>query len=146
MLCRVCRPLFKADERFASFAKNYFAGEMWFGIHHYSYFHALNQVSTLIDYQEADCPVLCLAGEFDLHAINTNWASEISAAVNHAQAGNGEFSVVPQTTHHYHTVPSMADYNELRHSGKLTGAYMEENFNPEVPGLVTEWIRKITGA
>ena len=136
----------QADERYAKFAKNYFSGEMWFGIHHYSYFHTLNQVSTLIDYQEADCPVLCLAGEFDLHAINTRWASEISAAVNHAREGQGEHTVVPQTTHHYHTVPSMADYNQLRSNGELTGAYMEKHFNPQVPGLVSEWIRKIVGA
>jgi len=132
----------KTDERYASFASDFFQGEMWFGVHHYTYFHTLNDVDILTAYKRADCPVLTLAGEFDVHAIDTDWAVEIANAVNFYRDQTAKSIIVPKTTHHYHTVPSIAAYNELRNTNTLTSDYVSEHFNSAIPALVSDWVKE----
>lgn len=125
---------------------DYFHGELFHGLHHYSFFQNLNDVNILTAYKEAECPVLTVAGEFDIHTINTRWSGEIAAAVNHYRPGDARAVVIPRTTHHFHTVPSMAFYNEIRQNGQLNGEYISDHFNPDIPMVVQSWIREIEAA
>lgn len=81
-----------------------FDGDLFHGLHHFTFFQNLNEVDVITAYKNAECPVLTLAGEFDIHTINTQWADDIATAVNHYRPGEGRAVVIPRTTHHYHTV------------------------------------------
>ena len=126
---------------FAPLVESYFPNNIYHGLHHYSYFQNLGEVDVLTAYKQAECPVIAIAGELDLHAINTDWAKAISDAVNFYNPETATYVSIPKTTHHYHTVPSMAAYVELRSHGKLTGAYMAEHHNADVAQVVGQWIR-----
>lgn len=120
----------------------YTDGTLWHGLMHYSFFHDLARLDILASYRALACPVLTLAGEFDLHAIDTRWAGTIAQAVNAARPGVAESLIVRSTTHHYHTVPSMTEYVAMQSDGRMDDTYMAEHFNAEVPKLVADWIRK----
>lgn len=120
----------------------YTDGTLWHGLMHYSFFHDLGRLDILANYRKLSCPVLTLAGEFDLHAIDTQWAGTIADAVNAMRPGAVESQVVRSTTHHYHTVPSMADYVAMQADGRMDDVYMAEHFNSEVPKLVADWVRR----
>ncbi len=128
------------DPKLAIALGDYTDGTLWHGLMHYGFFHDLGQLDILANYRNVSCPVLTLAGEFDLHAIDTVWAADIANAVNRVRSGAAESHVVKGTTHHYHTVPSMADYVSMQASGTLDDAYMSDHFNPEVPQLVANWV------
>lgn len=134
-----------AQPGYAPVVEDFFDGPLLHGLQHYSYFQTLNEVDLMTAYKASDCPVLALAGEHDIHTIDTKWAADIAAAVNFYRPGDGEYMVLPKTTHHYHTVPSIAEYNELRANGGLTGQYMAEHFNPDVPMYVQRWVKQQSG-
>jgi pimeloyl-ACP methyl ester carboxylesterase len=121
---------------------DYTDGRLWHGLMHYSFFHDLGQLDILANYRKLSCPVLTLAGEFDLHAIDTRWAGTIADAVNATRPEAAESLIVGSTTHHYHTVPSMAAYVAMQADGRMDDAYMAEHFNSEVPKLVADWVRR----
>ena len=125
---------------YEALCKSYFQGDLYHGMHHYRYFQTINDVDILTTYVDADCPVLTIAGQYDLHAIDTLWAMQIARAVNHYRPADAAYEVIPQTTHHYHTVPSMQAYNEMRTTGKLTLGYMAAHFNDAVAGVASKWI------
>jgi len=123
-------------------AKYYFKGETVYGLHHYTYFQTLNEVDVLTAYKNANCPVLAIAGEHDVHTIDTRWAKTLADVVNFYRPNTGKSIVIPKTTHHYHTVPSIEVYNELRKTGKMTGAYKAEHFNEDVPFVIQKWVKE----
>ena len=120
----------------------YFQGELVHGLQHYSYFHSLNKVDIFTAYKNANCPILAIAGEHDLHAIDTRWAKTLADMVNFYRPNQGTSVIIPKTTHHYHTVPSIEVYNELRKTGKMNGVYMAQHFNKDVPFVVQKWIKE----
>ncbi|MEM7163266.1 MAG: alpha/beta fold hydrolase [Bacteroidota bacterium] len=128
------------DERFRDLTGNYFDGDLWFGMHHYRYFHTLNKVDMFTAYKEANCSVLTLAGDCDLHAIDTKWASDIVQSILYYDLYDADLKVFENTTHHYHTVPSMQEYIRMRKEGTLNNEYMAANFNEEVPISASNWI------
>lgn len=128
---------------YQEFVEHSFNGDLFHGLHHYTFFQNLNEVDVITAYKNAECPVLTLAGEFDIHTINTRWANEIATAVNHYRPGEGRSVIIPRTTHHFHTVPSLAFYNEIRQNGQLNSAYIAKHFNPDIPMLVQSWIKEI---
>lgn len=116
--------------------------ETWNGLHHYTYFQNLNDKNVLTAYKTANCPVLAIAGEHDIHAADTDWAEEIVAAVNFYRPGQGKYVVIPKTTHHYYKVPSIKAYNEMRRGGKITSEYMAQNFSQEIAVEINRWIKE----
>jgi len=126
---------------YTQLVEDQFQNDAWHGIHHYSYFHDLAEVNIISAYKEANCPVFALAGEHDIHTVDTRWAEEIAIAVNHYRPGDGSYAIIPKTTHHYHTVPSIPEYFQLRDAGEMNLEYMAEHFNQEVPNQVQEWIK-----
>lgn len=126
---------------YTQMVEDQFQDDTWHGIHHYTYFYDLADVNILSAYKEAGCPVLALAGEHDIHTVDTRWAGEIAQAVNYYRPGEGSSAIIAKTTHHYHTVPSIPTYYELRAAGELGLPYMAEHFNQEIPRRVQEWIK-----
>ncbi|MEM7370490.1 MAG: alpha/beta fold hydrolase [Bacteroidota bacterium] len=122
--------------------KHHFQGDLWYGLHHYSYFHTLNEVDLLTAYKEANCPVLALAGNHDIHAVNTDWARHIAEAVNFYRPHQGEYAIIPQTTHHYHTTPSIDMYLDMRQDGRLTADYMAQHFNWDIADIIHKWVER----
>lgn len=129
---------------YAAFIDEYFDGDLWFGLHHYKFFHTLNEIDVRTGFKKANCPLLALAGEFDIHTVDTEWAKEITDVVNYYRPNQGTYYIIPQTTHHYHTVPSMEFYNDLRQSKQLNGQYMADHFNHDIPIIVAKWIQGVT--
>lgn len=123
-------------------AQYYFKGNTVHGLHHYSYFQNLNDIDILTAYKNANCPILAIAGEHDIHTIDTRWAKTLADVVNFYRPNTGKSIVIPKTTHHYHTVPSIEVYNELRKTGKMTGDYKAEHFNEDVPFVVQKWVKE----
>lgn len=120
----------------------YFQGDLVHGLQHYTFLQDVNDVDLLTAYKEANCPILAIAGEHDIHTIDTDWAKTLSDVVNFYRPDQGEYIHIPKTTHHYHTVPSIEVYNELRKTGKMNSAYMAEHFNEDVPFVVQRWIKR----
>lgn len=124
--------------------KNNFIGNLWRNLHHFSYFHTLNDIDVLSEYKKVKCPVLCLAGEFDIHTANSEWGKEITAAVNKYQPNQGEFVIVPKTTHHYYKVESIDSYNHMRKNNLLTNQYELDNFSYDLVKIMGKWITENT--
>lgn len=130
----------RSKPEFAPIVAEQFQGDLWHGLHHYRYFQTLAEKDIRTAYKEANCPVLAVAGEMDLHAIDTDWAKDIADVVNSYRPGTAEYAHIPATTHHYHTVPSMEVYNQMRRDGTMNSSYQAANFNPKVPAVVANWI------
>lgn len=128
------------DTAHAAVLEAYYDGRLWHGLQHPSFFQDLGQMDVLAAYAATDAPLLALAGACDLHTIDTTWAPTLVAAVERVRPGTARHVVVPQTTHHYHTVPSMADYMRMQQEGGPDNAYMADHFNHEVPRLIAEWV------
>jgi pimeloyl-ACP methyl ester carboxylesterase len=125
---------------YAEVLADYTEGGLWHGLMHYSFFHDVGRLDILSAYRSANCPVFTLAGEFDLHTVDTSWAATIADAVNAARPATAESRIVKGTTHHYHTVPSMHEYVAMQEAGTLDQRYMADHFNAEVPTLVAQWV------
>jgi hypothetical protein len=110
--------------------------------YHYSYFQNLNDVNLLSEYEKVNCPVLAMAGEYDYHAINTDWAFDIAKAVNIGHEGKGNAIIIPKTTHHYHFAKSMEDYVQKRQAKQITLEFMSQNFNKELVELASNWVKE----
>ena len=136
---RPVQELAQRPEHAAALAE-YYDGRTWHGLQHPDFFQDIGRLDILAAYRALDRPMLLLAGEHDLHAIDTGWATTIADAVNRSRAGSAICKVVPGTTHHYHTVPSMQEYVDMEADGRITAAYMAEHFNAEVPRLIAEWM------
>lgn len=132
----------RSKSEYAEQSKQYFNGtDMVKGLHHYSFFHTLNDVNILNAYKEADCPVLTLAGELDIHAIDTQWAKRLADLVNYYRPNDGTHVIIPKTTHHYFTIPSLELYNERRSNNAISAAYIAKHFNTDVPMIVQKWVK-----
>ena len=112
---------------------------------HYSFMQEIQEVDLAEAYFKSNVPVLALHGEFDVHAINSDWAIEIANMVNSFENGYGSYKIVKGTEHGFSLVPSLDVYNRLRRSGTFDKAYMAEHFNPEVVELVVSWIEELKG-
>ncbi len=118
----------------------YYDGRTWHGLQHPDFFQDIGRLDILAAYRAIDRPLLLLAGEHDLHAIDTGWAAAIADAVNRTRPGSATSMVVPGNTHHYHTVPSMQDYVRMEAEGRIDAAYMADHFNMDVPRVIAEWV------
>ncbi len=130
----------KKHQDYESFAGDFFNGEMWHGLQHYSFFQSINEIDILSSYSKIKAPVLCLAGEHDIHAVNTQWTNDIMYALTEEVRENSETILIPKTAHHYFEVPSITTYNELRKSKQLNESYMAAHFNHEIASLAAKWI------
>jgi len=128
---------------YRSFAANFFDGEKWLGLHHYSFFHTLNDVDILSAYASIHCPILCLAGDHDVHTTDTHWTKDLLYAVPEKFKSQSKLEIFPQTTHHYYQVPSVQTYMDMRSANELTRAYMAKNFNPDIAEVASKWIKTI---
>ncbi len=129
-----------AIDQFKDLVEQFFINDRWLGLHHYSFFHTLNEIDVLTNYKKANCPVLALSGESDIHTSNETWADEICAAVNYYNPGMATKITIPETTHHYFKVPSVKEYYELIQTGKLDQNYKSKNFNEEIPNAICKWV------
>lgn len=121
--------------------KEYYAGGLWHGLQHYSYFQDVAKLDVLANYRATDSPVLLLAGGSAMHAVDTTWANSIADAVNAARSGTANSIIFPHTTQHYCTVPSIPELVRMEQDGTLDDAYISEHFNRDVPRRVADWIK-----
>lgn len=136
------RPVEELAQRpeLAAALAEYYDGRTWHGLQHPAFFQDIGRLDILAAYRAIDRPLLLLAGEHDLHTVSPDWAATIADAVNRARPGSAISMVVPGTTHHYHTVPSLHDYVRMEAEGRLDAAYMADHFNPEVPRIIADWV------
>lgn len=126
------------------FVERYFrADSTRSGLHHYKYFQILNDRNSLEAYKKVDCHVLSLAGKHDIHTASTQWAIDITNAVNSGGRELATYKILPETTHHYYKVPSIEIYNSKRRNGELTQDYMSENFDNSIAQNIANWINDI---
>ena len=123
--------------------KYFRADSTWAGLHHYKYFQVLNKRNSLDAYAKVNCMVLSLAGKHDIHTANTQWAIDITNAVNKLNRGNASYELLPNTTHHYYKVPSIKEYNKLRRANKINTSYMKANFDNDIPKIIANWIKSV---
>lgn len=110
---------------------------------HYTFMQEINDANIVQALKEANCYVLALHGEFDLHAVDYEWAEQTAKIVNSFSQGKGSWKIIPKTEHGFAIVPSMEAYLKMRNEGIFNGQYMSEHYNPEVAEAVIEWIKKI---
>ena len=130
----------RKNTQYQSFVDSHFKENLWHGLHHYTYFQNLNDKNILSTYKEANCPVLALAGEYDIHTADTTWAIMLSDAINHYTPGRGSYKILEETTHHYYKVPSVEVYIDKLRNGKITPKYMSDNFNDQIGREMGKWI------
>ena len=136
----------KEKEEYVELVETFFNGEIFYGMHHYSFFHQLNDVNLAQAWKEADCPALSLHGGFDIAAVDSTWAVATARMVNAFRPGQGEYDVIANTTHHYTFVPSYEDYMRMREDGTMNRDYEQEHYNPAIVKRSTVWIKKILGS
>ncbi|MEM9917628.1 MAG: alpha/beta fold hydrolase [Bacteroidota bacterium] len=110
---------------------------------HYSFMQEINETNTTKALKNADVYFLGIHGEFDIHAIDADWAEMQAATVNAYHPGKGEWMILKGTEHGFAKVPSMAENLRLRKEGLLNGEYMGKHFNAELVEVVSNWIKKV---
>lgn len=110
---------------------------------HYSFMQEVNDANIVDAFKNAGCNVLALHGEFDLHAVDEEWARQTADIVNAYHPGKGSWQIIPGTEHGFASVPSMKEYIKMRNDGVFNGAYMSTHYNPAVAKAVIEWIKKL---
>ncbi|MEM0994749.1 MAG: PDZ domain-containing protein [Bacteroidota bacterium] len=125
---------------YQGFLGDFLKGDQWRGLHHYRFFQTLNEVDVLTAYAKADCSVLALAGEYDIHTIGTDWTKEVAYAVNQGKKNKAEIVIFPKTTHHYFKVNSLEAYSRRYLKGEISSSEMAENFNTKIGQTVADWI------
>lgn len=110
---------------------------------HYSFMQQINDANIVAAFQKADCHLFALHGEFDLHAVDAEWAEQSAAVVNSFAPGKGSWKVLPETEHGFAIVPTMEEYVNMRQDGRFNGRYMEEHFNPKMVEETVQWMRSV---
>lgn len=113
---------------------------------HYTFMPEINDVNLTRALKNADCRLLAIHGEYDIHAVDAEWAETQAAIVNAYRPGQGEWVILEGTEHGFATVPSMDEHIRLRNQGALDLDYMSEHYNPALTRLVAEWIEKVRKA
>ncbi len=111
---------------------------------HYTFMQEINETNITKAFKRANTYFLGIHGEFDLHAIDEEWAEDVAELVNYYHPGKGEWMVLPGTEHGFSKVASMAENVRLRQAGLMNMNYMSKNFNPELVEVVANWIQKIS--
>lgn len=119
---------------------------LYYNLHHYQYFHQLNDVNFAAIWKKAACPTLALHGAYDIAAIDAEWAENIANIVNAYHPGMATWKIIDKTAHRYNTIPSMEEYLRLRAAGQYNAQYQSEHFNPAVVQVVSDWIQQILDA
>ncbi|MEM9888405.1 MAG: PDZ domain-containing protein [Bacteroidota bacterium] len=132
----------EATKAYQGFLGSFLKGDQWRGLHHYRFFQTLNEVDVLTAYSKVNCPVLALAGEYDIHTIGTDWTKEVAYAANQGKKNQAEIVIFPKTTHHYFKVNSLEEYSRRYLKGEISSSEMAEHFNAEIGQTVTKWINK----
>ncbi len=120
-----------------------YSDNRFYGLHHYRFFHELNDVDIPAAWEKTDCAVLALHGEYDLHAINTDWAEHTIEMVNYFHPGNGSWSLIPKTEHGFSKVSSMAENIRIRQNGALDPSFAAEHYNHEIAEIMGDWMKDI---
>ncbi len=110
---------------------------------HYSFMQEINDSDITTAFKKAACHVLALHGEFDLHAVDEEWAVMTANLVNAFHPGKGSWKILPGTEHSFAQVPSMPQYVAMRNSGTFGGAYMQEHFNPAIIDETVDWMKTV---
>lgn len=117
------------------FNGNYFNGRSA------NFWHTMNKQMTAEAWSKVTAKVLSAHGEFDVQAVNSRDAQLIASIVNEAHPGNGEFILVPKTEHVFMKTDSYRQIFEIIASGKYL-EYGQNNYNPEIGRITTEWMQK----
>lgn len=120
-------------------------GEKIMGMH-YTFMQQINKVNIPEAWKKANTNVLALHGEFDFHAIDSEWAKRTADIVNYYSPGKGEWKVIPKTEHGFATVESMEENIRLLDSGQRNIQFLIKNYNPKVAEVVGNWIHQKLGA
>lgn len=126
---------------YQGFLGSFLKGDQWRGLHHYRFFQTLNEVNVLTAYSKVNCPVLALAGDCDIHTIDTSWTNDVAYAVNQGNKNQAETHIFPNTTHHYFKVSSVGEYSRRYLNGEISSINMAENFNTEIGQKIAVWIK-----
>ncbi len=110
---------------------------------HYSFMQEINETNIVDAFQGANCYVLALHGEHDLHAVDEEWARTTADMVNAFHPGKGSWKILPDTEHAFASVPSMEEYVSMRQNGTFNGAYMRQHFNPAIISETSNWMKMV---
>ena len=108
---------------------------------HYSFMQEINETNITAAFQKANCHVLAIHGEFDIHAVDYEWAETTAAMVNSFYPGKGSWKILDSTEHAFASVPSMEKYIAMRQDGSFNGEYMRKNFNPAIVTETVNWMK-----
>ncbi|MCI5055201.1 MAG: PDZ domain-containing protein [Flavobacteriales bacterium] len=131
----------KAKAEYDTLIPHFFKDELFHGIQHYTYFQNINDKDVMTAYKKANCPILALAGELDVHTVDTHWAKQLADLGNY-YGNESSYRIISKTNHHYSQLKSMEEYNKMRAEGTLDSKYMAENFNYYIPEIVANWIHE----
>jgi len=112
---------------------------------HYTFMQEINDVDISSALKAAATNVLALQGEFDIAAIDHQWAEHTAKVVNAYHPGKGEWQIVEKAEHGFATINSREEQLKLRQAGELNIQYMSEHFNYEIPKIADNWMQKILG-
>jgi pimeloyl-ACP methyl ester carboxylesterase len=110
---------------------------------HFTFMQEINDANIVEAFKKAGCHVLALHGEFDLHAVDEEWAKQTADILNTYYPGKGSWKIITGTEHGFASVPSMEAYIEMRNDGAFDSKYMSTHYNPAVAQAVIDWIKKL---
>ena len=110
---------------------------------HYTFMQEINDANVPAALQKANCEVLAIHGEFDVHAVDAEWAVMTADIVNSFYPGQGSYHILAGTEHGFAKVPSMEKYMQMRSDGTFNGDYMKQHFNPKLITTISEWINQV---
>lgn len=110
---------------------------------HYDFMPEINSVDITSELKNAATYTLALQGEFDIAAIDEEWAKYEADVVNAYHPGKGEWQIVKNAEHGLATIESRDQQMALRESGEFNLAYMAEHYQNSIGDIVFEWIQKV---
>lgn len=125
-------------EKAALLKRDFFwdGGDSFFG-RHYKFMQDLQDLQMGKVWASLDCHVMSMFGEADFEVLDPFSHKEIARIVNQYHPGMAEYVFLPGTNHGFRKVGTMDDEVKAN-SGQGPGG----EFNPDVIGIVHEWMQR----
>lgn len=106
----------------------------------YRFFRDLNRYDLPSAWKNSRQPVLVIHGEYDIQAINADWAHDVAAAT---KPHLGTVKIIKNTDHGLMRYPSMQALQADMAAGRYSPGNPGEHYNAEVAEVLIDWMKSL---
>ncbi len=134
-------PEHELQNKHSEYLQNYSTPYM--GNRAYSFMQELEEIDITQCLIRSNAPVLAIHAEADFNCVDGDWAKHTEYVVNSVRPGQGQWKLLPETSHSFAKVGDLETFMRLRANGEITNTYVDSNFNPELIKMIAEWIEEV---